>query len=634
MTIHHHPSRRGLLTAGLVTLSAIAIGGLNQGSTTVHATAPVARVNYVDGFSVALWKDAPQAVFAGRKLQANSAWQTFGAVAANTPGDYYLNVGGNQYLLSRYADFQGETSSQHLTGVGQVRYVKGYGIAIWSDPKAGNQHLISATRKLNHGSRWQVLERAVVNGNVWYNLGGNQWVQGAHFVLVKETNRGPKHYLTANPLQSLGKVAKPSTGNTGTGQSSANRPTTSDKPDQTVTPNDGKQTEAEQQAAKNQAFSDKAKAQAVIDEARAAEKVILEDDIQTRHELSDALEQLEQAAKVKTKADGQVAYYQSQVANPRRENRNLTLNMPELKASSYQINHTLTDAEYAEAEKGQQINEFQPNPAEQSIIIHNRGELPEKDIQDMNVMFLNLINQSRHYFGKKPLKISKSSYAFAQRIAEQYRSDQWFSQGHDVSGINRMAAPFGLVHADPSFPAKFQFYECLGMTFFTTPTETADWTDWNFNPSLDYIKQQAYDSMLAMMFYDGKNPGHAQSLFGFMNDDVGQDDVEYFGFSIDAFGQVHFIVVNDSYINEPALFDKTEADFVKGVTSADNQALVTALAKAKVAAQQAEQAKAAAQAVVDAKTNHLEALKKQRADKEKAIADAKAVIAQAKKMGA
>ena len=64
-------------------------------------------------------------------------------------------------------------------GVVTVNYVPGYGIALWNSPKANHQFL---GRYLAHGTAWKVTGKQVVNGKTWYNLGGNQWIEGQYTV--------------------------------------------------------------------------------------------------------------------------------------------------------------------------------------------------------------------------------------------------------------------------------------------------------------------------------------------------------------------------------------------------------------------------------------------------------------------
>lgn len=66
-----------------------------------------------------------------------------------------------------------------MSAVGQVNYVPGYGIMVWKNPGSG-----MLGRYLPHGSRWRVFKKATLaNGTTWYNLGGDQWVDGQYLKL-------------------------------------------------------------------------------------------------------------------------------------------------------------------------------------------------------------------------------------------------------------------------------------------------------------------------------------------------------------------------------------------------------------------------------------------------------------------
>lgn len=68
---------------------------------------------------------------------------------------------------------------QAATQVVTVKYVPGYGIAVWDNFQNG--HVTGKT--LKHGSSWKVFGTTTdSNGNVWYNLGGNQWIMAKYTV--------------------------------------------------------------------------------------------------------------------------------------------------------------------------------------------------------------------------------------------------------------------------------------------------------------------------------------------------------------------------------------------------------------------------------------------------------------------
>ena len=62
----------------------------------------------------------------------------------------------------------------------KINYVPGYGIAVWNN--YNNPELI-AGKKLAHGTAWRVFAQATdSNGELWYNLGGAQWIMAKYTV--------------------------------------------------------------------------------------------------------------------------------------------------------------------------------------------------------------------------------------------------------------------------------------------------------------------------------------------------------------------------------------------------------------------------------------------------------------------
>ncbi|WP_297816171.1 SLAP domain-containing protein [uncultured Lactobacillus sp.] len=122
-----------------------------------------------------------------RVLSNDSRWKAF--KQANVNGTTWYNLGGNQWVLA--SDVDGSNASKNTTsstnntdssdikaatGTVTVHYKPGYGIAVWSQP--GKNAI--AGKYLKHGTSWKYFKVANVNGTVWYNLGGNQWVSGQY----------------------------------------------------------------------------------------------------------------------------------------------------------------------------------------------------------------------------------------------------------------------------------------------------------------------------------------------------------------------------------------------------------------------------------------------------------------------
>lgn len=71
------------------------------------------------------------------------------------------------------------TTVEAATAIATVDYVPGYGINLWNFNTSSNSW-VYAGRKLAHNSRWIANKVAYQDGNAWYLLGDNQWMEGAY----------------------------------------------------------------------------------------------------------------------------------------------------------------------------------------------------------------------------------------------------------------------------------------------------------------------------------------------------------------------------------------------------------------------------------------------------------------------
>lgn len=164
---------------------------------TSNAGSPIATVQY--NGSIVLW-GTPGAKPLDRYLPHGSNWKVLGKTQYN--GEWWYNLGGDQWIPGKYVSVTGFSSipsknvtssttsssnkpatgtqsTENFRGVGRVNYVPGYGIMIWKNPASG-----ALNRYLPTGSRWQVYKKTTMpNGSVWYNLGGDQWIDGQYLVI-------------------------------------------------------------------------------------------------------------------------------------------------------------------------------------------------------------------------------------------------------------------------------------------------------------------------------------------------------------------------------------------------------------------------------------------------------------------
>lgn len=136
-------------------------------------------VNYVPGYSVAVWNDAfdPKKP-TGKTLKHATAWHY--VYTATIDGHVWYNLGGDQWIDGNYATLTPPATDTALNRVGQVHYTPGFGINVRKSP-AGQS---IPGKKLQHGTKWKVLASRTVKGVIWYNLGGNQWVDGTYLKLI------------------------------------------------------------------------------------------------------------------------------------------------------------------------------------------------------------------------------------------------------------------------------------------------------------------------------------------------------------------------------------------------------------------------------------------------------------------
>ena len=133
----------------------------------------------------------------GKTLAGGTSWKMFTQVTYR--GYLWINLGGNQWIndedaaaltlsytgkkstgtsttaTSKPATTTSTTSDKSVSGTIRINYVPGYGIAVWTAPNSG---VTIPGKKLNDGTNWRVFKTETVNGSTWYNLGGNQWVDG------------------------------------------------------------------------------------------------------------------------------------------------------------------------------------------------------------------------------------------------------------------------------------------------------------------------------------------------------------------------------------------------------------------------------------------------------------------------
>ena len=194
-------------------LAGVATVNTLNAPTSVHAaTLPYAvKINYVPGYGIAVWNNYnnPELI-AGKKLAHGTAWRVF-AQATDSNGELWYNLGGAQWIMAKYtvdassSDSSTSKVSQPRVSVATVNYVPGYGIAVWNN--YNNPELTG--KILPHGSSWRVFAEATdSNGELWYNLGGAQWI------MAKYTRGGSSNTSSSSSVSASSNNGSSSSSNT------------------------------------------------------------------------------------------------------------------------------------------------------------------------------------------------------------------------------------------------------------------------------------------------------------------------------------------------------------------------------------------------------------------------------------
>jgi len=148
-----------------------------------------------------------------RVLPNGSRWKTF---LQTDNGMLWYNLGGNQWVLASDLDASNASTSTkkdttktnnsnatttvksvNATGVARINYKPGYGIMVWAQP---GSHALGKT--LKHGTNWRFFKIANALGRTWYNLGGNQWVDG-QYLTINGSNASAKTNTSSNSTEKL-----------------------------------------------------------------------------------------------------------------------------------------------------------------------------------------------------------------------------------------------------------------------------------------------------------------------------------------------------------------------------------------------------------------------------------------------
>lgn len=186
-------SKSILLSAGVLALSTGLAGLTNQ----VHAaSAGVVRAIA----NATMVYSSPASHSQNRTLAPGSTWKYFKVV--NYRGEKWYNLGGNQWVNGSQVAEVAENSktktkaASDASGIATVTYRTP--IVVWAEPGAR-----PTGRYLPRQSSWRYFKIAVTNdGEIWYNLGGNQWIPRRYVNFGQDPRIG--HVA---PIVKAGKIA-------------------------------------------------------------------------------------------------------------------------------------------------------------------------------------------------------------------------------------------------------------------------------------------------------------------------------------------------------------------------------------------------------------------------------------------
>lgn len=119
---------------------------------------------------------APNGQKLNQQVEAGSAFVVIASKYAN--GNLYYEISNGKWIMAKYTTQEAQITAK--SGVLTINSKPGYGVAVWRVP---GQDQISG-KFLKDGSSWRYFRVANVNGQTWYDLGGNQWIS-AKSVLVR-----------------------------------------------------------------------------------------------------------------------------------------------------------------------------------------------------------------------------------------------------------------------------------------------------------------------------------------------------------------------------------------------------------------------------------------------------------------
>ena len=163
-------------------------------------------VNYTPGYGIYIRKGHDSSTSAVKRIMHGSQWKVF---KKWTDGHQtWYNLGGDQWVKSDYAIYSkpGQNNIGEVTDISgsvQIKYVPGYSINVYRGYGSHATYL----KQIKHGTIWKVYQKYTDGKQIWYNLGGDQWIQGGYTqftdgYIAYQNPAGYHHIFTSQIKQS------------------------------------------------------------------------------------------------------------------------------------------------------------------------------------------------------------------------------------------------------------------------------------------------------------------------------------------------------------------------------------------------------------------------------------------------
>ena len=170
------------IAASVLTVASLALATVGTVTPALAATAAVAESNgvvYVHNNTAALYNGIASgtATAANRLLGSNTAWR-YNKIATIDGVNYY------QVSTDAWVRADEVSTNAPVESVSQMMYVSANGGGVNLYSSANNGYFLGKTVK--DGAGYQVYSKTTDNsGQVWYDLGKDQWINGKYLTTVK-----------------------------------------------------------------------------------------------------------------------------------------------------------------------------------------------------------------------------------------------------------------------------------------------------------------------------------------------------------------------------------------------------------------------------------------------------------------